>query len=61
LNSPDNIPEFTVSNKLSFIFTTGRITTRPGQVGLCDGYVLEGTELETTLKKFAIDTDTGNL
>jgi len=39
----------------------GRITTRPGQVGLCDGYVLEGTELETTLKKFAIDTDTGNL
>lgn len=37
-------------------FTTGRlyaiITSRPGQSGRCDGYVLEGKELEFYLKKF---------
>lgn len=36
-------------------FTTGRlyavITSRPGQSGRCDGYVLEGKELEFYLKK----------
>ncbi|KAK2560226.1 hypothetical protein P5673_017209 [Acropora cervicornis] len=26
-----------------------KITTRPGQVGMCNGYVLEGEELETFL------------
>ena len=37
-------------------FTTGRlyahITSRPGQSGRCDGYILEGKELEFYLKKF---------
>ncbi|OIR58073.1 MAG: 40S ribosomal protein S8 [Amphiamblys sp. WSBS2006] len=28
-----------------------RITTRPGQTGFCDGYVLEGDELDFYLKK----------
>lgn len=36
-------------------FTTGRlyaiITSRPGQSGRCDGYVLEGQELDFYLKK----------
>ena len=36
-------------------FTTGRlyaiISSRPGQSGRCDGYVLEGKELEFYLKK----------
>jgi small subunit ribosomal protein S8e len=36
-------------------FTTGRlyacISSRPGQCGRCDGYVLEGKELEFYLKK----------
>lgn len=36
-------------------FTTGRlyalITSRPGQSGRCDGYILEGKELEFYLKK----------
>jgi len=36
-------------------FTTGRlyacIASRPGQVGRCDGYVLEGKELEFYMKK----------
>ena len=26
-----------------------KITTRPGQVGACNGYILEGDELETLL------------
>ena len=26
---------------------TAKITTRPGQVGVCNGYILEGDELET--------------
>lgn len=37
-------------------FTTGRlyaiISSRPGQSGRCDGYILEGKELEFYLKKF---------
>lgn len=37
-------------------FSTGRlyacISSRPGQSGRCDGYVLEGKELEFYLKKF---------
>jgi small subunit ribosomal protein S8e len=36
-------------------FTTGRlfacISSRPGQCGRCDGYILEGKELEFYLKK----------
>lgn len=36
-------------------FTTGRlyaiISSRPGQSGRCDGYILEGKELEFYLKK----------
>jgi small subunit ribosomal protein S8e len=36
-------------------FATGRlyalVTSRPGQCGRCDGYVLEGKELEFYLKK----------
>ena len=28
-----------------------RVTTRPGQTGKCDGYILEGEELETVLRK----------
>lgn len=28
-----------------------RVTTRPGQTGKCDGYILEGEELETVLQK----------
>ena len=35
--------------------TTGRlyacITSRPGQMGRCDGYILEGKELEFYIKK----------
>ena len=34
----------------------GKITTRPGQVGACDGYVLEGEELENLIKKLKIET-----
>jgi small subunit ribosomal protein S8e len=36
-------------------FLTGRlyacISSRPGQVGRCDGYILEGKELEFYVKK----------
>jgi small subunit ribosomal protein S8e len=36
-------------------FTTGRvyacISSRPGQCGRCDGYVLEGKELDFYIKK----------
>ena len=36
-------------------FTTGRlyacISSRPGQCGRCDGYILEGKELEFYVKK----------
>lgn len=38
-----------------FFFNTGRITTRPGQVGLCDGYILEGTELQSMLEKLQLN------
>jgi small subunit ribosomal protein S8e len=49
----------TVSRKLdahvSEQFQTGRlyacISSRPGQCGRCDGYVLEGKELEFYVKK----------
>ena len=38
-------------------FDTGRllaiISSRPGQCGRCDGYVLEGKELEFYVKKMA--------
>ncbi len=31
-----------------------KITTRPGQDGLCDGYVLEGVELQTIMEKLSL-------
>jgi len=38
-------------------FDTGRllacISSRPGQCGRCDGYILEGKELEFYVKKMA--------
>lgn len=44
-----------VDNNLADQFTTGRlyaaISSRPGQCGRCDGYILEGKELEFYLKK----------
>ena len=30
-----------------FICIAAKITTRPGQIGVCNGYILEGEELET--------------
>lgn len=30
-----------------FVCVAAKITTRPGQVGVCNGYILEGEELET--------------
>ncbi|XP_065062856.1 uncharacterized protein LOC135689532 [Rhopilema esculentum] len=32
----------------------GKITTRPGQVGLCDGYILEGAELQSIMEKLSL-------
>jgi len=38
-------------------FNSGRlyavISSRPGQCGRCDGYILEGKELDFYLKQFA--------
>lgn len=34
------------SNFSPFACVAAKITTRPGQVGVCNGYVLEGEELE---------------
>ena len=31
------------------VFVAAKITTRPGQVGACNGYILEGDELQTFL------------
>jgi len=46
-----------LENALESQLTTGRIyvcvTSRPGQTGRCDGYVLEGKELEFYLKKLS--------
>jgi small subunit ribosomal protein S8e len=45
----------TLEKGLEDQFSTGRlyaaISSRPGQSGRCDGYVLEGKELEFYLKK----------
>ena len=30
-----------------FVCVAAKITTRPGQVGVCNGYILEAEELET--------------
>ena len=30
-----------------FAYVAAKITTRPGQVGVCNGYILEGQELES--------------
>ena len=44
-----------VSAKVDEQFSTGRlyalVTSRPGQCGRCDGYILEGKELDFYLKK----------
>jgi len=32
-----------------FTFISAKITTRPGQVGACNGYILEGEELDILL------------
>merc|ERR1711872_566664 len=44
-----------VEDALTEQFMTGRllacISSRPGQVGRCDGYILEGKELEFYLRK----------
>jgi len=44
-----------IEHSLEEQFTTGRlyacISSRPGQSGRCDGYILEGKELEFYLKK----------
>ena len=36
---------------LSLSLATACISSRPGQSGRCDGYILEGRELEFYLKK----------
>ena len=44
-----------LDQNLSEQFSSGRlyacVTSRPGQCGRCDGYLLEGKELEFYLKK----------
>jgi len=44
-----------IDQKVADQFNSGRvlacITSRPGQSGRCDGYILEGKELEFYLKK----------
>lgn len=44
-----------IDPKLEELFSTGRvlacISSRPGQSGRCDGYILEGKELEFYVKK----------
>jgi small subunit ribosomal protein S8e len=44
-----------VDSALDDQFVTGRlyacVSSRPGQSGRCDGYILEGKELEFYLKK----------
>jgi hypothetical protein len=36
---------------ICFSSTTAKISSRPGQSGRCDGYVLEGQELEFYVRK----------
>ncbi|VEL30132.1 unnamed protein product [Protopolystoma xenopodis] len=49
------LPQATVEDALRESFTSGRIiaciSSRPGQVGRADGYILEGKELEFYSKK----------
>lgn len=40
-----------IFNKLIHFLFPARISSRPGQSGRCDGYILEGKELEFYLKK----------
>ena len=44
-----------LATKINEMFNSGRllacVSSRPGQSGRCDGYVLEGKELEFYLKK----------
>jgi len=46
---------YTIEERLAEQFLTGKllacITSRPGQVGRADGYILEGKELEFYLRK----------
>ena len=46
-----------LDSNLNSQFDTGRllaaISSRPGQCGRCDGYVLEGKELEFYVKRMA--------
>ncbi|KAH9284090.1 40S ribosomal protein S8 [Echinococcus granulosus] len=49
------LPQATLSENLKEQFMSGRllacISSRPGQVGRCDGYILEGKELEFYSRK----------
>lgn len=36
---------------LSYFSISACVSSRPGQVGRCDGYILEGKELEFYLRK----------
>ena len=46
-----------LDNNINTQFDTGRllacVSSRPGQCGRCDGYVLEGKELEFYVKRMA--------
>jgi len=50
-------PEKVIDPNINSQFDTGRllasISSRPGQCGRCDGYILEGKELEFYVKKMA--------
>jgi small subunit ribosomal protein S8e len=54
----DRAKDAVVESKLEDQFTTGRllacISSRPGQSGRMDGYILEGPELEFYQRKLAI-------
>jgi hypothetical protein len=46
------------NKKLLFfwVFVSAKISTRPGQVGACDGYILEGKDLEAIQSNLNINT-----
>ncbi len=51
----ESLKEFPLDQQLKDQFNTGRlyacIASRPGQSGRCDGYILEGKELEFYVRK----------